>query len=102
MPHRSADNGDGKIAGRAGDVDSPPREFIDMAGREWRATERRIPRAEWTGADEQSDYAGYGVGWLIFESGPETRRLRLYSKSWWRLDDSGLSRLCGRALRIRK
>jgi hypothetical protein len=75
------------------------REFRDAAGREWVAYERPILAAEWTTADIQSDLAGYGVGWLCFESAERRLRLRLYPKQWHRLSDAELERLCRRARR---
>lgn len=73
------------------------RAFMDSAGRSWTAKERPIPRPEWTHADEQSDEAGYGVGWLCFVSGELARRLRLYPKEWTLLSDETLAQLCDRA-----
>ena len=75
------------------------REFHDSAGYVWLAYEQPIPEAEWTTADEQSALAGYGVGWLHFESGNCWRRLRLYPSHWHRLSDAQLEGLCRRARR---
>lgn len=69
------------------------REFRDAAGRLWVAREFPIPASEWTSADEDGFYAGYGVGWLCFESEEWQRYLRLYPKQWHRLSDAGLQRL---------
>ena len=75
------------------------REFHDTAGHVWLAYEQPIPEAEWTTADEQSALAGYGVGWLYFESGTRWRRLRLYPTHWHQLSDIQLEGLCRRARR---
>ncbi|MBV9111024.1 MAG: hypothetical protein JO306_16580 [Gemmatimonadetes bacterium] len=69
------------------------REFRDGTGRLWTVWESPIPSDEWTPADEQTHLAGYGVGWLCFQSGAQLRRHRLYAARWCGLSDAHLDRL---------
>lgn len=73
--------------------DQTRREFRDAEGRVWVALESPIPASDWTSADEDAFIAGYGVGWLRFESGDRQRLLRLYPKHWHVLSDASLHRL---------
>lgn len=82
----------GRLRGSA--FESPHREFRDSAGRLWTASESPIPYAEWTPSDEETWRAGYGVGWLCFQSGGTRRRRRLYPQHWGLLSDDELERLC--------
>ena len=70
------------------------REFRDATGRMWSVSESPIPTGEWNASDEETWRAGYGVGWLCFESGDRRRRRRLYPRRWHRLSDGELERLC--------
>ena len=69
------------------------REFRDRRGRWWEVYESPIPSSEWTASDEDALRAGYGVGWLRFESGGTRRHLRLYPQFWNRMTDAELDRL---------
>lgn len=71
-----------------------PREFQDSDGRTWRAYERPFPPADWTSADQDTAFAGYGVGWLCFVCGERRRCMRIYPRHWNRLSERDLERLC--------
>ena len=74
------------------------RQFSDVLGRAWTVYEAAIPRRDWTSADEDTNRAEFGVGWLWFECGAYRRRLRLYPKRWDLLSDRQLERLCARGM----
>lgn len=97
MPHRSRATPRAVPA-----VDHAPegaqRTLTDERGRVWTVREDRTPHTEWSAADTDNAAHGYGVGWLMFELGADTRkRLRLYPTRWDRLSEKELQRLCGRA-----
>lgn len=69
------------------------REFRDADDRLWTVFESLIPRSEWTTADSDTFRAGYGIGWLCFETRDEWRHLRLYPTHWATLADASLIRL---------
>ena len=84
--------------GKAGQTEEEVRRgFRDARGRGWEVFESPIPSSDWTASDEDALRAGYGVGWLRFESGEMRRHLRLYPQLWKKMTDAELDRLCEHA-----
>jgi hypothetical protein len=73
------------------------REFRGLDERIWAVFESLIPVAEWTTADHDTFRAGYGIGWLCFETKGEKRNIRMYPRNWSKLNDGGLIRLWDRS-----
>ena len=75
------------------------REFVDVAGRTWRAWEIQ-PEAIHP-QTRAEDYLAdcYETGWVVFETadGREKRRLCPYPRAWSTLSDADLTRLIDRA-----
>ena len=76
------------------------RQFTDAEGLRWTVAQERIPRDEWTSADEDNHRAGDAVGWLHFGCAECRRRLRLFPSLWLALSDAELDRLCRRAREV--
>lgn len=83
----------GSINNDGGKLDEMRREFRDVDARLWTVFESLIPLNEWTAADHDTHKAGYGIGWLCFDTANEWRHLRIYPRQWWKLNDDALLRL---------